>query len=221
MFDLGLDNAIKHACLCHLTFFSKLENSMFKRNQIQKTLLVSALTLSAVTVIAQETVTSQASVTVQNAFNLVEVAPISFGTVTVAPGPTEVSSLVIQPDGVTDVTTASDGTFSVITAGTPGQYTVDSAASFTNLTVTNTTTLPLELANQSANSSNGKFELSAFTFLEDGTAGGGAVSATIETDLTGTLAFNVGATLTVPSAAGTVTYVDGNYVGNYTLQVAY
>jgi hypothetical protein len=194
---------------------------MFKRNQIQKTLLVSALTVSAGMAMAQETVTSQASITVQNAFNLVEVAPVSFGTVTVAQSTTAVSTLLIQPDGVTDVTAASGGTFSVITPGSPGQYTVDSAAGFTNLTITRPATADVELVNPVANSTNGRFILSGLTFLEDGEAGAGASSATIETDVAGTLAFNVGATLTVPSATTAAAFVDGDYVGSYTLRVAY
>lgn len=218
MFDLGLDNAIKHACLCHLIFISILEISMFKRNQIQKTLLVSTIMITSAVAIAQETVTSQASITVQNAFNLTEVAPLSFGTVTVSPGD---HSYLIQPDGVGDATPDSVGTFSVIVPGTNGQYTVDGAAAFTDLTIESTTTFPLAIRNPAANqTTNGSFSMSDITFAEDGTAGAGtSTSATVTTDVNGGVVFNMGATLSVVSTSNA--FVDGTYVGNYTLQVSY
>lgn len=192
---------------------------MFKRNQIQKTLLVSALALSTAVCIAQETITSQASITVQNAFNLAENAPISFGTVTVKQGATNQSTYVIQPDGTATPSAGADATFTVITPGTAGQYAIDSAAPFTSLNIVATTTT-VNLVNAAAPGTNGFFTLGDIFFGEDGVGGAGsATSASIDTDVNGELAFNMGATLTVPS--GTLTYVDGSYVGNHTITVSY
>lgn len=194
---------------------------MFKRNQIQKTLLVSVLAVTASVCGAQETVNSQASITVQNAFNLNEVAPLNFGTVTVRPSLTATSTLRIQPDGVIPTpTVGAGGTLTVIVPGSPAQYTVDTAAPFTALTVTTPTT-SVDLLNGQAPPDNGEFTLSDITFEEDGTSGAGAVSATIDTDVNGELTFNMGATLTVASAAADTTFVDGAYVGNYSIEVSY
>ena len=64
---------------------------MFKRNKLYVSLMATSMFLGAASVVAQETTTSSASVVVQNAFDLTEVAALDFGTVraTVDSDPTD------------------------------------------------------------------------------------------------------------------------------------
>lgn len=126
---------------------------MFKRNHIYSVVVVGALAASSSVTLAQETVNSTATVTVQNAFNLDEVSTIDFGTLkvtqgaaqTVTAGSATLTYVTIPGDG-SPVTTQqgttaggaapTDGLTSSIVDGTPGEYAITGAAPFTALTIT-------------------------------------------------------------------------------------
>ena len=125
---------------------------MFKRNHIYSVVVVGALAASSSVTLAQETVNSTATVTVQNAFNLDEVSTIDFGTLKVTQGAAQtltagsatLTYVTIPGDG-SPVTTqqgttaggaaATDGQTSSIVDGTPGEYSITGAAPFTALTI--------------------------------------------------------------------------------------
>ena len=202
---------------------------MFMKNKISRIMAISAVSLLAATGVANaETVTGTTSVTVQNGFDLAETTPLSFGTVVaIANSNTaaDLATLQVDSDGVTaDVATPGNVASIVpIVAGTPGVFTVTNAAPNTLLTIT----LPAngtaaDLTDPSGTDAN-TFTLDFFerTIVTSGTA------FTADTDATGTLAFNVGATLGTTTPAGgaasdaTVPYENVTFTGSYTVMVEY
>lgn len=193
---------------------------MFKRNQLYTSLLVAGLVTTAGIVHAQQTLSSQASVTVQNAFTLAENTAMSFGTITASRGDTALS-MELPVDGTAQ--TGDDtgtGNLTILTAGTPGEFEVTGAAAFTAMTVEMPTTA-VTLSNAAAPPADPKFTVDTFKFREAG-AGNTTItgSGSITTDATGGFVFNVGATLNLASGASK-TLVDGDYVGNYDVTVSY
>lgn len=209
---------------------------MFKQNTL-KVIVASSLIAGAVSVVAQETVTSTATVTVSNAFDLVETQPITFGTITAigynyqstgnsgtlqarvtipATGAGATSGTV----GAADTDPGdTDSSISILTPGQRGLYDISNAAPFTALTVT----LPASttLSAPSAPPTNGEFILDNFTAVD--TDGNTPITTSITTDATGAAQIGLGAQLLteVPAATGTLTYIDATYEGSYTLTVSY
>ncbi|MFT6330211.1 MAG: hypothetical protein ACJAYN_002151 [Bermanella sp.] len=120
---------------------------MFKRNHINVAIAATALLTSSAAF--AETVTSTASVTVQNAFTLAEVAPLNFGALRVTQGaaqdpvlpafitlPVDGSAMVPTGGQTNGGTASTDANMTAITQGSIAEYAISNAAPFTNLTVT-------------------------------------------------------------------------------------
>jgi hypothetical protein len=199
------------------------EYSMFKNNKILTTLFAASIIGVAATAQA-ETVTGTASLTVQNAFSLVETTQLSFGTITVAAATgthdsDDDATMVLSPEGGTPVITnaaATGGAIGSIVAGTPATFDVSGAAPFTDLVVT--MTAGTTLTNAAAPPGNGAFTLSAFAARETGATANIASLGSITTDLNGAKTFTLGATMTID---GSSDYIDGLYSGTYNVEVAY
>jgi hypothetical protein len=213
-----------------------MEKTMFKQNTL-KVIVASSLIAGAVSVVAQESVTSNATVTVSNAFDLVETQPISFGSITAigynytstgssgtlqatVTVPANGSAPSAGTTGTADADpTDTDSAISILTPGQRGLYDISNAAPFTALVVT----LPssVALSAPSAPPGNGTFILDNFTAVN--TDGGADASTSITTNATGAAQIGLGATIltNVPAATGNLTYIDATYSGSYTLQVSY
>lgn len=179
-----------------------------------------------------ETVPATASVSVQNTFTLTQVQPLSFGTIRAvaqADG-ANAATIVISPVTSTAPVAASLGSASaqVITAGTPGQFSVAGAAPFANLNIN----FPATQTNLTAPASppgTPKF------FIAAGTTGWAAqitsgpnnntayndAAPNLQTSATGAVNFNLGATLSTDNVATTLPYADATYTGNFNLVVVY
>lgn len=170
-----------------------------------------------------ETQTFTASVEVRNSFDLIETVPLSFGVISAIYGDdaTDFATLTIDSDGTT-ADTITDGLAAArivpIAAGTAGQFTIENAAPNTVLTIT--PLVDFDLTDPSGGTSR-QFQVSNFTLesISSGTA------FAFDTDATGTLVFNVGATLTTDIqvlAAGTPgPYDDTTYTGTFDITVNY
>ena len=201
---------------------------------MNKIILASSAVVVALTSVSSyaENVVSSASVTVQNALILTEVAGLDFGTIRAMADPLlagDIATLTIDSDGVTPPATATGGANAVIQSlvdGAPASYTVAGAANFATLTVT---LPPAASAIPVSNGAPGGAQFTLDTF--EGTltvandtgvaltnaAGGVAVVA----DGSGNLAFNVGAILSTSAVVSTGTYSDSGYTGSYTVDVSY
>ncbi|MCZ2720692.1 DUF4402 domain-containing protein [Marinomonas sp. 15G1-11] len=192
----------------------------------QKHIVIGSIFLGAASFSMAETVNTTATVTVQNAFNLVEATPFTVGTIraTADPAGTETATVVIPADGSapTAATSGAPAAVSVLTAGTPATYTVDSAAGFTSLTLT-LPAAPINLTAAAAPPGTPKFTLGTFTgYITSGPNNGTAyAAANLQTDATGAVSFSVGATLTTDAAASTSPYIDGDYTGTFPVIVIY
>ena len=202
---------------------------MFMKNKIARTMAITTVSAATVLltsgVVNAETITANASVTVQNGFTITETTPLSFGTV-VAIGNShttlDAASMVVNPDGVTaDIIT--DGTVASLVSITPAAaavFTVSGAAPNTVLTITAPSAF--KLTDPSGSASN-DFDISTFTqsVVTSGTP------FTYDTDASGSLVFNYGATLKTGIASGgadsdaSVPYDNVTYTGTYSMQVEY
>lgn len=197
---------------------------MFMKNRISRIMAISTVSLLAASgAVNAETATGNASVTVQNGFDLDETTPLSFGTIvaTANDNAGDVATLVVDSDGVTEDVADSPGTTASIVsiaAGTPGTFTVSNAAPNTVLTIT----LPTDFELTDPSSTDAKiFDVSGFeaTTIASGTA------FTFDTDDTGTLVFNIGATLSTETGTGSadsaLAYENVTFTGTYTMTVNY
>jgi hypothetical protein len=217
-----------------------MEKTMFKQNTL-KVLVASSLVAGAVSVVAQESVTSTASVIVSNAFDFVETQPITFGTVT-AIGYTNSSSgvagdirafVTVPADGSAPSASATTGTsdtdpddndasITLLSAGARGLYDISNAAPFTDLTVTLPTSVAVSAP--SAPPSNGQFIMDTFTAVDTSDSSVVASGGTIQTDGTGAAQLGLGARLITPAVAAapsSLSYIDATYNGTYTITVSY
>lgn len=217
---------------------------MFKRNKLLTLVASSALITCSAMSTAQETVTSTATVTVQNAFDLSEVAALSFGTLRAT------QDLDITGSSSGTVSTAavyavsSNGTANVVTpavvsspadvasalselvAGTPGEYAIANAAPFTNLTINEPAPAgaAVELTNPSAPAAslfNVLIEYADMT-VNGGGNDGDVVNATgnnLLTDASGSVGVLIGGRISINTTAAEMP--DGDYTGIYTVTVEY
>jgi hypothetical protein len=217
---------------------------MFKRNHISVAIAATALLTSSVAFAEQ--VTSTATVTVQNAFTLAEVAPLNFGTLRVTQELAQTAAtpafISLPVDGSAMLPTAGDngGSITAITQGTIAEYAITNAAPFTNLSVTVTSQ-----ANQLTVSTSGAlvgvngstlvtagggaaefFTIYAYvgdTNIVGGANDGDALSASadnLRTDAAGSVGLQLGGVLAFNPLAG-VSPSDGVFSGSYTLEVTY
>ncbi|TDO97386.1 DUF4402 domain-containing protein [Marinomonas balearica] len=192
--------------------------------RLAKALAVGALAVSSSIAMGAETATGNASVTVQNAFNLSETTALSFGTIraTGDTAGTQTAELQISSDGTSNNPETTDSTaaaISVIEAGEPAVFTIDSAAPSSNLTIT----LPSAAIELTSTLNDGLFSIDDFEATitsgpRDGTA---YASGNLLTDDTGGVTFAVGATLTTGTGATDAAYTDGTYTGTYEITVDY
>ncbi|WP_395342098.1 DUF4402 domain-containing protein [Ningiella sp. W23] len=214
---------------------------MFKRNHLY-TSLIAATMLAGTSVAYAVDVTTTASVTVQNAFELTKSADLSFGTLRVTntlgtgtPAPTAVgaaASVNLPSDGTAMVVTqgssdasGADGVsqISVITEGTPAQFAIANAAQNTRLTLT----LPADGTVALSSPLDRATDIFEVTFVanEDVTIVAADGTETpfnginFVTDATGALGFKLGGTLTVADDA--FGFGDGDYDGDFTVSVNY
>ena len=202
---------------------------MYMKNKIVRIMAIS--TISAISILATsgivnaETITANASITVQNGFTITETTPLSFGTiVAIANSHTtaDLATLVVSSDGVSaDI--ASHGTLASIVSispGAPGVFTVTGAAPNTVLTVT-----PASAFTLSDPSGTFATDFDVNTFTQTVVTSG--TPFTYDTDGTGTLVFNYGATLSTktPSGGGgadvAVPYDNITFTGTYSMQIEY
>lgn len=198
---------------------------MFMKNRITRIMAISAVSLLTVSGAHAADGAGTASVTVQGSFNVDETTPLSFGTVVaIANSNTtpDLATLKVDSDGVTaDI--ATNGNAAILTpivAGTPATFTVSGAAPNTVLTLT--TPGDFQLTDPSGTDTKA-FDISGFEFtsITSGTA------FTFDTDGTGTLVFNLGATLSTETPAGggaadvAIPYDDVTFTGTYTMTVNY
>lgn len=203
---------------------------MFKRNQLYVSLIATSMILGTATAVAQESTTSSASVVVQNAFDITEVAPLDFGIVraTVDSDPTDdagsvsVASFAIGADGSIGVVGVAGGAttaaaISVIADGAPAEFAITNAAPFTDIDI-NTIT-GFDLVNSAAAPGTGVFGVDSFVFREAGATSDGT---SVTTDINGEINFTMGATLSTDDATAAVTnYSDGTYTSTFVMEVQY
>jgi hypothetical protein len=203
---------------------------MFKRNYLYVSLFAATMALGTTTAMAQESVTSSASIVVQNTFDLTEVAPLDFGTVraTVDSDPTDdsasvsIASFNLSPAGsVSSVTVGGGATtaaaLSVIASGTPAEFAIANASPFTPITIN--TPSAFDLVNTSAAPGTAVFGVSNFLFRETGATANGT---SVTTDINGAAGFTLGATLSTDDATTAQTnYSDGTYSGTFVVEVQY
>jgi hypothetical protein len=208
---------------------------MFKRNQFYIALVATSLSLCASQALAQETVSSTATVTVSNAFTLQEVAAIDFGTVRLSydyqSGDADTgASMTINANAApatfvaADFSTATDGegSFTEILPGTAAEYSITGAAPFTRLNLTATPTATL--SNPASPGANLLLTVTGTNFeLVGGTNPGDAYTAVtgtnMVTDGAGAVGFLMGGTIT--TLITDVNYGDGAYTGTYSVVVDY
>ncbi|MFT6330210.1 MAG: hypothetical protein ACJAYN_002150 [Bermanella sp.] len=218
---------------------------MFKRNHINVAIAATALLASSAAF--AETVTSTATVTVQNAFTLAEVVPLNFGSLRVTqPGAQATATptfITLPVDGSAMIATDGNASASMtaITQGTIAEYAISNAAPFTNLSVTldasGTNELTATIATSIAGV-NGATLVTAggaadefFTIhadVSDTLIVGGAndgdplvtAANNLRTDGTGAVGLQLGAVLSY-NAAASGSPNDGLFQGSYTLEVTY
>ena len=194
------------------------------QNRITKVLTATFLTVVATQSFAATLSDATISVTVQNAFDLVEDTELSFGTIraTADPAGTNVATLAIAGDGSVTATPDNNSTITQLTAGSVGQFTVSNAATFTDLTITfpgAATTLD----NAIAPPTSPDFTVDTWVAVIRGGANDGLAYAAsnLQTDNTGSVSFDVGATLSTDTVVSTSGYIYDLYDGDYTITVDY
>jgi hypothetical protein len=201
---------------------------MFKRNQVYTAVAAASLLAVSASSLA-ESVNSTATVTVQNTFNLLEVAPISFGTIRAvgdATGGTNIATLTVKADGsVEPVVEAGVAKITVLAPGARGEYSVDGAAAFTDLDIV-FPSAAINMANASAPPGSARFEITTNWEAEViGGANDGDVFASknLQTDATGAVGFYVGGEITTDTRTSGQTgiYFEGDYTAAYTIEVNY
>lgn len=205
---------------------------MSNLNKITKVLGASFVLAASTNALAAETATATATVSVLNAFTLTADTALDFGTIRAtaddAGDGTNIATLVMSADpgaAAASGTTNNAAEITVLTAGSPAEFSVSGVAAFSNLTVT----LPVVESSLVASGLPGTaadFTINTFTaFITSGGNSGSAYSASnLQADNTGAVTFNVGATLSTDDAGSAVTqnYQDSvAYTGTFDVEVDY
>jgi hypothetical protein len=193
-----------------------------KRNT-QLKILAGALALAFVPATqAATTVNANASVTVAGTLNITKVADLNMGSIVAvggATGDTQPTLVVPANTATAPSRTNNDGNIVIITPGTPASFEITGAAANTAITIT-TPVAPVLLSDPSkAPGTSQTFSLGTWTTYPTVSA----APFTNETNASGTLAFNVGATLSATDTNNTAggAYDDGTYTGTFTVTVSY
>jgi len=210
--------------------FDNGDKSMFKRNNLYTAVVASSALMLTATAFAEST-PGTASITVTNAFSLVETTPISFGEIQIAndtdAGTGGVVTVTIpgnaNPMTLQNAATEAEANGNILAQGTAGRFDITGAAPFTDLTIT--FPAAFELTNSAAPPSTPAFSVllaPATTFIVGGANDGVLYDAggNLATDGTGAVGFSLGGVLTTDDTA-TAVYADGIYSGTYTMVVNY
>ena len=183
---------------------------------IKKTLKVSAIGALTATLAfgvldaKAEDAGTNITATVSNAFTLTETQALAFGTFTAKNDGTDVSTILIAPDGSAPVYgNPGDARIVEVTAGNMGIFDVTGAAPNAALDIT----LPsgsLTMTCGTCTAANEDFSIGTFT---------SDPATTATTDAAGDVTVNVGATLSTIASADA--YEDGAYSVAYTVSLNY
>lgn len=194
---------------------------------LKKTIVMAGFaTLLSSNTLALESLNSDATVIVNNAFTLGETAEMTFGTIRASADTsgTNTASLTLPADGAAGSVTAAtpaDANIVVISSGTPASFAVTNAAPFTILTLT----LPSSAITLATPGGTAEFTVDTFNaIIKGGQNDGDAYTSgtpNLRTDGSGAVGFNVGATLHTDATTPTTDYLDGTYTGSYQVQVDY
>jgi hypothetical protein len=211
---------------------------MFKPNKITKILGATFVLVSSNSVLAQESQSTTATVTVLNAFDFLKVNDLDMGTVRASNNiATNFATFDLLADGTTASSEDNGAVIQLLgTAGTPASFTIAGVTSFAQMSVqfpeVVTTLLPASSAPTAANfiipaglanvaaMTTGGFTVAVGGTLVTTNADTTTNIATITADGAGAAAFTVGARIqTVPDANRT--YTDEAYTGSFTIEVDY
>ncbi|CUB02498.1 DUF4402 domain-containing protein [Marinomonas fungiae] len=194
---------------------------------LKKTIVTAGFaTLLSSNALALESLNSDATVIVNNAFTLAETAEMTFGSIraTADTTNTATASLTLPADGSAGAVTAgtpADANIVVISAGTPASFAVTNAAPFTTLTLT----LPSSAITLATAGGTAEFTVDTFNaIIRGGQNDGDAYTSgtpNLRTDASGAVSFDVGATLHTDATTPATDYLDGTYTGSYQVQVDY
>jgi hypothetical protein len=203
-------------------------NNLNKITRILGTVLVLATSSSAM---ADQDATGKATIQVLNTFEFLAVSDLDFGIVRATADDTsagDVATLLISGDPTvtsiaTDVNLAK---LTVLTEGSPAEFTVAGVAAFANLTITlPSSTITLVASGLPGTAAN--FKVGTFTaWLTSGGNTGlyDGASNKLLADNSGNATFNVGATLTTDEAGDLITqgYEDDiPYAGSFDVTIEY
>ncbi|WP_024851841.1 DUF4402 domain-containing protein [Hydrogenovibrio kuenenii] len=186
---------------------------------------------------ANTPINATASVAVNGAITLTKSADMNFGSIvaTISATASDSATLALSPlEGAAAPSTKTDGTASkitILTQGTPAKFTIAGAGANSNILVT--TNLGeagglLTLTNGS-NPSADPLKIGTPTIYDVTNSSFGSftsgVSGALQTDATGALEFNMGATITIPNTADDSATAgpasDGTYSGTFTVVANY
>jgi hypothetical protein len=214
---------------------------MFNPNKITKNMsgiftlagVATVYLIGSSNVFAETVSDATATVTIQNAFTLVETTPINFGTLRAfhdQTGTTNIASLILTPAGTSSITEVGTAKMTSLVPATPGLFSVTGAAPFTDLTVVFPAAIT-KLVAVGAPGTSPDFQIAAAGAGWAGTIEGGANDGAVldtttfdnlQTDVNGEVALNVGATLTTDVATTrTTAYIDAAYTATYSLEIKY
>lgn len=204
-------------------------------NKITKILGATFVLVSSTNALAAETATATATVTVLNAFTFTADTTLDFGTLratsaAVASGAGDnIATLVMSANPAAPAaigTTVNAAAITVLTAGTPANFSVSGVAPFAALTIT----LPIVesvMTGAALPGTSSNFTVNTFTaFITSGgnTGTAYATAGDLQATNAGAVTFSVGATLSTDDAGAAITqqYQDSlAYTGTFDVIVDY
>ena len=198
---------------------------MIKMNKIATGLAASVLLVSVAQ--AQETVNSQATATVQNAFTLEETTAITFGTLRATAGATgDAATLVISANPTVAAVSTPGGTVAsldILEEGAPGEYAVSGVSPFSSLTIDMPSDTDVVLVGASLPAGSPTLIASAWNayVLTGPNENTVYASSNLRADAGGVVTFSVGATLTTEIVTAAAAYLDAEYSASYDITVSY
>lgn len=205
---------------------------MLKYNTLYKPVLAMTLIAAAMSAGA-ETASTSASVTVQNTFTLSKVADLSFGTLRVTQdidGTTDALTsgagvrLLADGSGSTEISAVvSAGSptsqVSVITPGSPAEFSISGAAANTALSLVINTAEELEALSDSTATFDLTFAASDYRVVNSDTTEVPYNGINLVTDAAGLVGFKMGGSLVVIETIDGVD--DGDYIATFDVEVNY
>ncbi|MBQ4836341.1 MULTISPECIES: DUF4402 domain-containing protein [Pseudoalteromonas] len=189
--------------------------------------LMTAIAVLPFSSFSAQKATFDAKVKVKNAFQLVKNNDLDFGTIRAVADNTgtDTASLTIPADTTQTPTVAStnvnNAEIAIISAGSPAQFQISGVVPFATLSITDPVETDVSLAAGSGSGAAG-FKLGSFTYyIETGASNSTpVVGKQIQVNENGEAVFNIGATLST-TTGNSANYLDGDYIGTFTLEVSY